>query len=103
LPELLPKRGLCVGRKHVEPQVGGADRVGFLDEELAARVPSRRGARERERDQETQQGEHRAVHHADLGPRPLGARRAPPTGPPAELQEEEHADEHGASQRRSQK
>src|SRR6266481_5953326 len=48
LPELFPKGGLCVGWKHVEPKVGGADRVGFLDHEKAPRIPPRRGTRESE-------------------------------------------------------
>src|SRR6266436_2980494 len=54
LPELFPKGGLRVGWKHVEPKVGGADRVGFLDHEMAPRIPPRRGTRESERDQKTQ-------------------------------------------------
>jgi hypothetical protein len=65
-------------RQHVEPQVGGADRIGLLDHELPPHIEPGRGSRERERDEETQQAEHRAIDRPDARPRALGITRQAP-------------------------
>ena len=81
-------------RQHIDPKVGGADRIGLLDHELPPRIEPGRGSRERERDEETQQAEHRAIDRPDTRPRALGiARQAPVSDASPDLLEDHHADE----------
>jgi hypothetical protein len=56
----------------VEPQVGGADVVGLLDDQVPTLVKARRRARESEGDEQAEQGEHRAIDRAGTGLRAFG-------------------------------
>ena len=81
-------------RQHVEPQVRGADRIGLLDHELPPRIEPGRGSRERERNEETQQAEHRAIDRPDARPRALGiTHQAAVSNAAADLLKDHHADE----------
>ena len=63
--EEIPQLRLRVGGQQVDAQVGGADGVGLLGDQLPSRLEPRRGPREREGDQQPEQGEHGAVDRAD--------------------------------------
>src|SRR6476620_5852279 len=54
--------------KRIRAQVGGADRVGLLDDQPPPDVEARGGQPEREREEEGEQRERRRHHLADGGP-----------------------------------
>src|SRR6266850_6629550 len=88
VPEALAQRRLEVGGEHVEPEVGRADMVGLLDDQLPPRVESGGRSGEGERDEEPQHGEDRAVDRADaLGGGARIVLQSPEAEAAADLQE----------------
>jgi hypothetical protein len=54
VPEFVLQARARVGPEQIEPQIGRADRVRFLDDEIATGVEARSRAGERERDQQAE-------------------------------------------------
>jgi hypothetical protein len=84
------ERRLQIGRDQVDPQIGGADRVGLLDDQVPPPIEAVRGPGEGERDQQPQEGEDRALDRPDalarslriLSPSAQTDSPAPPPGAP---------------------
>ncbi|HEX4915945.1 MAG TPA: hypothetical protein VFV51_18425 [Vicinamibacterales bacterium] len=93
LAKFVSQRFLGGSRKERDPQIRGADVIGFVHDEIAAVVEAARGAGERERDHQPHQAEHRGLHRPKA--RELAVRQfaMPDAQTPAHFHGQQHAPE----------
>ena len=93
LPEPLSEGRLGGRRQQVQPQVGGANGIGLLDDQLPPDIEPRGSSREGEGYEQPQEAEHRTLDDPALRCRAISIVRSPPDAePPTRFQQEQHAE-----------